>query len=129
MEFDSNDDDLSIVKRHLQWVLDNLEYIQNVENPSSTIYSEELSAIESDLSLIPDYGLCDNILSSYLDQRDIDAMFESWEGFSGNLTYPCNDRADFLADEPVNLFLNPKRISLIKHIIACIDAEMESRSE
>jgi len=127
--FDSNDDEVLAVKRYLQWVLNNLEYLQNVEDPSITIYSDVLSAIDSDLSFIPDHGLCDNILSLYLYQREIDAMFESWDGFAGSLTYPCDDRADFIADDPVNLYLNPKRVSLIKHILECLSKELEARSE
>lgn len=125
--FDSNDDELMAVLLYLQWVLDNLEYIQNVEHPNITMYSDELSAIGSDLNFIPDHGLCDNILSVYLYQREIDAMFESWDGFSGNLTYPCDDRGDFVADDPVNLYLNQKRVSLLKHIIKCINTELERR--
>ena len=129
MEFDSTDDGLLAVKRYLQWVLDNLEYIQNVEHPNFTIYSDELSAIDSDLSFIPDYGLCDNILSVYLYQREIEAMFESWGGSDVNLLYPCDDRADFIFEESVNLYLNPKRVSLIKHIIKCINTELEVRDD
>ena len=127
--FDSNDDEVLAVKRYLQWVLDNLEYIQNVEHPNIAMYSDELSAIDSDLSFIPDYGLCDNILSVYLYQREIDAMFESWDGFTGNLMYPCDDRADFIAVDHVNLYLNPKRVSLIKYILECLSKELEARSE
>lgn len=127
MDFDSTDHELMAVLLYLQWVLDNLEYLQNVEDPSVTIYSDELEEIGTDLCFIPDHGLCDNILSVYLYQREIGAFFESWGEFSGNLTYPCGDGADFRSDEPVNLYLNPKRISLIKHIIACINTELERR--
>ncbi len=127
MEFDSSDHELMAVLLYLQWVLDNLEYLQNVENPAHTIYDGELEVIGIDLCFIPDHGLCDNILSVYLYKREIDAMFEAWDEFSGNLTYPCDDREDFIADDPVNLYLNPKRISLIKHIIACINMELEVR--
>lgn len=127
MDFDSTDHELMAVLLYLQWVLDNLEYLQNVEDPSVTIYSDELEEIGTDLCFIPDHGLCDNILSVYLYQREIGAFFESWGEFSGNLTYPCDDRDDFISDEPVNLYLNPKRISLINHIIACINTELERR--
>lgn len=127
MNFDSSTIELRAVLLYLQWVLDNLEYLQNVENPAHTIYSDELEEIGTDLCFIPDHGLCDNILRVYLYAREVDAMFEVWDEFSGNLTYPCDDREDFIADEPVNLYLNPKRISLIKHIIACITMELELR--
>ena len=127
MDFDSYDHELMAVLLYLQWVLDNLEYLQNVENPSVTIYSDELNEIGTDLSFIPDTGLCDNILGQYLYRCEIEGMFESWSGFSGNLTYPCDDREDFTCDDPVNLYLNPKRISLIHHIIECINTELEKR--
>lgn len=129
MDFDSSDHELMAVLLYLQWVLDNLEYLQNVENPSIAIYSDELSAVGSDLHFLPDYGLCDNILSVYLYQREIDDLFESWGGVDVNLLYPCDDRGDFVADEPVNLYLNPKRVSLIKHIIKCINTELEVRDD
>ena len=45
MEFDSSDHELMAVLLYLQWVLDNLEYLQNVENPAHTIYSDELEEI------------------------------------------------------------------------------------
>lgn len=127
MDFDSSDHELMAVLLYLQWVLDNLEYLQNVENPAHTIYSDELEEIGTDLCFIPDHGLCDNILSVYLYQREIDDMFESWGGAGVSLLYPCGDRDDFISDEHVNLYLNPKRISLIKHIIACINTELERR--
>lgn len=127
MEFDSNYDELLAVKRYLQWVLEYLEYLQNVEDPSVTIYSDELEEIGSDLCFIPDHGLCDNILSVYLYKYEIEALFESWGGTGVSLLYPCGDREDFISDEHVNLYLNPKRISLIKHIISCINTELERR--
>lgn len=127
IEFISDDSELMVVLRYLQWVLYNLEYLQNVENPIITMYSDELSAIDMDLSFTPDLGLCDNILCSYLYRREVEAMFEAWALFGGNLMYPCDDRADFVEDEPVNLYLNPKRESLIKHIIECINYELEKR--
>lgn len=127
MDFDSSDDDVLAVKRYLQWVLDNLEYIQNVENPCITIYSDEMSGIGSDLGFVPEFGLCDNILSIYLHKDETADLFKSWDGFTGNILYPCEDRADFIADQPVNLYLNPKRVSLIKHILECIDGELGER--
>ena len=127
MDFNSSDNDLRSVLLYLQWVLDNLEYIQNVENPSITMYSDGLDEIDTDLCFVPELGLCDNVLYRYLSQREIDDLFLSWDGFGDNLTYPCDDRADFISRDSVNLYLNPKRISLIEHIIACINTELELR--
>src|SRR5690554_7794474 len=70
--FESTDHELMAVLLYLQWVLDNLEYLQNVENPSITIYSDELNEIGTDLSFIPDHGLCDNILGQYLYRCEIE---------------------------------------------------------
>ncbi len=129
MDFDSSDEELMTVALYLQWILDNLECIQNVENPSVTIYSDELNAIADDLSFALKFGLRDNILSKYLHQREIDDLFKSWDEFGGKLVYPCDDRDDFMADEPVNLYLNPKRVSLIKHILERINGELKARDE
>ena len=127
MDFDSTTIEIRNTLLYLQWIIENLEYIQNVENPSISIYSDGLDEIDTDLSFTPELGLCDNVLYRYLTQRDIDDMFESWEDFCGNLTYPCDDRADFINEVSVNLYLNPKRLSLIEHIIACLEMELELR--
>ena len=127
MDFDSSNNDLYSVLLYLQRVLDNLEYIQNVEDPRVSVYSDELDEIDTDLCFVPELGLCDNVLYRYLSQREIDDLFLSWDGFGGNLTYPCDDREDFINRDSVNLYLNPKRISLIEHIIACINTELELR--
>ena len=127
--FDSTTEELRAVERYLQWVLDNLEYIQNIENPRITIYSDELNDLSADLSFVPEYGLCDNILYCYLYKREIHSLFITWGDFSGSTTYPCGDGADFQAVEPINLYLNPKRISLIRHIVECLNNELEVRDE
>ena len=127
LKFDCSDNDLRSVLLYLQWVLYNLDDIQDAENPSSTIYSDGLDEIDTDLCFVPELGLCDNILSIYLYQREIDDLFESWGGSDVSLLYPCDDRADFVNEDSVNLYLNPKRISLIEHIIACINTELELR--
>ena len=127
MDFDSSNNDLYSVLLYLQRVLDNLEYIQNVEDPRVSVYSDELDEIDTDLCFVPELGLCDNVLYRYLSQREIDDLFLSWDGFGGNLTYPCDDREDFINEDSVNLYLNPKRISLIEHIIACLEMELELR--
>ena len=127
MDFNSSNNDLYSVLLYLQWVLDNLEYIQNAEDPRVSVYSDELDEIDTDLCFVAELGLCDNVLYRYLSQREIDDMFESWDEFCGNFTYPCDDRADFINEDSVNLYLNPKRISLIEHIIECIEMELELR--
>ena len=127
MEFDASDVELKAVLRYLKWILDNLEYIQGVEDTEYTIYADELDLIDHDLGFIPEYGLCDNILAGYLEQQDIYDLFKSWGGSSVDLLYPCGDRDDFLHDS-VNLYLNPKRISLINHIIEKITEELENRN-
>ena len=127
MGFNSSNNDLYSVLLYLQWVLDNLEYVQNAEDPRVSVYSDELDEIDTDLCFVAELGLCDNVLYHYLAHREIDDLFESWTGFGGNFTYPCDDRADFINRDSVNLYLNPKRISLIEHIIVCLKKELELR--
>ena len=70
------------------------------------------------------YGLCDNILSSQLEDVDIEGMFSAWPECVDK-TYPCDDREDFIEDR--NLYLNPKRLRLIKHCIKYLQDELEKR--
>ena len=115
--------DIKTVIEYLQWIQDNIVGIQTLRDGCSESVDVTLTAgvYEFDHTL----GLCDNVLSDYLDESEIKYMFLEWPE-CGSKIYPCDDREDFIKD--VNLYCNPKRLRLIEHCIKYLQAELEKRN-
>ena len=119
----SSTTDIKTVIEYLQWIQDNIEEIQAL--PDGCAESVDVYLTSGLCEFDPCIGLCDNVLCHRLEQEDIDIMFSEWSECSTSITYPCDDREDFIND--VNLYCNPKRLRLIEHCIKYLKTELEKR--
>ena len=118
----SSTSNIKIVIDYLHWIQNNLQMIQAIDDIWFDAVEVDLPVGSYEFSHIN--GLCDNILFDHLENLDIDNMFLAWSGCVNEI-YPCGDRGDFIEDK--NLYLNPKRLRLIKHCIKYMQTELEER--
>lgn len=69
-------------------------------------------------------GLCTNTLSRLANQ-DRERMFSRFKGFSGNLQYPVESKADYYGSS--NKYTNPVRKELLKHCIYLIERGIKEK--
>lgn len=111
---------IKTVIEYLQWIQDNIAGIQALPDMcAEPVLTSGLWEFDQTL------GLCDNVLCNHLEQQDIDIMFAEWSECADTITYPCDDREDFIND--VNLYRNPKRLRLIEHCTKYLKTELEKR--
>ena len=118
----SSTTNIKIVIEYLHWIQNNIQMIQAL--PVSWADAVEVDLPVGSYEFDPTLGLCDNILFDQLDIWDINHMFLDWPE-SASKIYPCGDREDFI--NSANLYLNPKRLRLIKHCIKYPQDELEKR--
>ena len=119
----SSTTDIKTVIEYLQWIQDNIEELQAI--PDGYSGSVDVYLTSGWWEFRADFGLCDNVLCDHLESHEIGILFNAWPECSDNPVYPCDDREDFVND--VNLYLNPKRLRLIKHCIKYLQDELEKR--
>ena len=119
----SSTTDIKTVIEYLQWIQDNIEEIQDL--PDMWVKSVDVDLNSGFYEFNELFGLCDNVLCDHLEQQDIDIMCSEWSECADTVTYPCDDREDFVND--VNLYRNPKRLRLIEHCIKYLKTELEKR--
>lgn len=118
----SSTTNIKIVIEYLHWIQNNIQMVQAL--PVSWADAVEVPLPVGSYEFDHTLGLCDNILYDQLEIKDIDIMFLEWPECVNDV-YPCGDREDFCND--VNLYLNPKRLCLIKHCIKYLQDELEKR--
>lgn len=121
----SSTTNIKIAIEYLHWIQSNLDMIQALPD----VIDGDYSAVPVDLPVgsyefEQCFGLCDNILMSVLEYEDTVDMFLDWSECKSK-TYPCGDHEAFCDDR--NLYLNPKRIELIKHCIKYMQNVLEKR--
>ena len=119
----SSTTNIKIVIEYLHWIQNNIQMIQAL--PVSWADAVEVDLPVGSYEFDHTLGLCDNILFDQLENLDIDNMFLEWSECASSNIYPCGDREDFI--NGANLYLNPKRLRLIKHCIKYLQDELEKR--
>ena len=124
MQFKTPRNDLQDTLNLLHTVLTNWDTLADVRNNlQHGVYSYDLNGYHVSLRL----GLCS--LLGLLHGFDREAMFECWEDFSGNYTYPVGGFAEYDYEYSDNKYANPQRKYLLTHCISLIEEYLNESAD
>ena len=77
-----------------------------------------------DIRINTGYGIC-NWVKNYLDEDDMQNVYESWDGYSGSFTYPVGGESEYHYSCEDNKYRNPDRRALCEWVRDCCDVAIE----